>query len=226
MPTIDQSRSWYSQSDPVHGFDHILRVYRLADRIGQAEGADIEIVRAAVLLHDSASPVNQEHDFVQRSDRGKKENVHLRENHHHSSADFARQVLEKEGWPEQRIEAVLHCIRAHRFRDNREAPQTLEAKVVFDADKLDAIGAIGAARAIAYAASAGQPSYAQPSEQFLVSGQREPDEPHSSYHEFVFKLSHVKERLYTPTARSIGDERHRYLAEFYERLGREIRGEI
>ncbi len=224
MLTIDTARSWYPQDDPVHGFDHILRVYRLAERIARAEGADLEIVRAAVLLHDST-----QHSNFDRRQAGGKEAADLngkpRENHQYSSAEFARQVLVGEGWPEERIEAVLHCIRAHRFRDDREAPHTLEARVLFDADKLDAIGAIGAARAVAYAARAGQPSYAEPSEQFKTTGQREPGEPHSSYHEFLFKLCHLKDRLFTPTARFIGEERHRFLVEFYERLGREIAGE-
>ena len=53
MPTIDQARHWYPDLDPVHGFDHVLRVYRMAERLALAEGADIEIVHAAALLHDA-----------------------------------------------------------------------------------------------------------------------------------------------------------------------------
>ena len=53
MPTIEQARGWYSADDPVHGFDHVLRVYFMAERLAQAEGADLEIVRAAALLHDA-----------------------------------------------------------------------------------------------------------------------------------------------------------------------------
>ena len=56
MPTIEQARAWYPINDPVHGFDHVLRVYRLAERLAAAEGAELEIVRAAVLLHDAAPP--------------------------------------------------------------------------------------------------------------------------------------------------------------------------
>ena len=202
MLTPETARPWYPQDDPVHGYDHVLRVYHLAERIARAEGADLEIVRAAALLHDSS----------QRS----------AVSHQHSSADFARQVLEAEGWAGERIEAVLHCIRAHRFRDEVESPRTLEAKVVFDADKLDAIGAIGAARAIAYAVQAGQPAYAEPSDRFKSSGQREPGEPHSAYHEYIFKLRHIPGRLYTRTARLLAQRRSRFLAEFYEQLGAEI----
>jgi uncharacterized protein len=193
----------------VHGFDHVLRVYHLAERLAQSEGADLEIVRAAALLHDSSLPVPEPQE---------------RKNHQHASALFARQVLEAEGWAEARLEAVLHCIRAHRFREEREAPQTLEAKVIFDADKLDAIGAIGAVRAVAYAAVHGAPAYAEPSLRFRQTGQGEPGELHSSYHEYVFKLSRLKDRLFTPAARLIAEDRHRFLEEFYLRLVDECHG--
>jgi uncharacterized protein len=212
MPlTIEAARPWYPDHDPVHGFDHILRVYALAERICQREGADWEIVRAAVLLHDATPPEISEQAVN-------------RESHHYSSAEYAAQILQAEGWQPERIEEVCHCIRAHRFRDDREAPQTLEAKILFDADKLDAIGAIGVARAVAYAARSGNPPYWQVSEQFINTGQREPGELHSSYHEFIFKLRKLRERLFTPTAKTIGEERHRFMQAFYERLEAEVKG--
>lgn len=211
MITIEQAREWYPEEDAVHGFDHVLRVLAMAERLGRMEGADLEIVQAAVLLHD-AQPGEGQVGEAQRA------------NHHLNSAEFAGRLLRQEGWAEERIAAVQHCIRAHRFRDEREQPETLEAKVLFDADKLDAIGAIGAARAVAYAAQHGQPAYAQPSARFLESGQGEVGEVHSAYHEFVFKLARLKDRLYTQSARAIGEARHRYLEEFYFQLGEEISG--
>ncbi len=145
--------------------------------------------------------------------------------HHHASAEFAAQVLQAEGWLEERIAAVQHCIRAHRFRDRQEPPATLEAQVLFDADKLDAIGAIGVARAISFAAQAGQPVYAQPSRLFIETGQLEDGESHSAYHEYIYKLQKIKERLYTPAARRIAEERHRLMVEFFEQLAVEWKGE-
>jgi uncharacterized protein len=82
-------------------------------------------------------------------------------------------VLSDEGWPNGRIEAVQHCIRAHRFRGD-EAPQSLEAQILFDSDKLDVLGAFGIARTISYAIQAGEPIYATPSDKFLKTGDREP----------------------------------------------------
>ena len=64
------------------------------------------------------------------------------------------------------------------------------------------------------------------SERFRATGEREPGEPHTPYHEFVFKLARIKDRLYTPTARVIAAERHEYLEGFFERLGREVTGEL
>jgi uncharacterized protein len=210
MPTIEQARAWYIDSDSVHDFNHILRVYHMSERLAQAEGADLDIVHAAALLHD-----------VGETRPGSGE----RATHHFQSADFAAQVLKTEGWKEEPISAVQHCIRAHRFRDNREPPATIEAKVLFDADKLDVIGAVGVARAVAYATLAGQPFYAEPSLHFLATGQEEPGEHHSAYHEYIFKLCKIKERLFTSSARAIANDRDAYIAEYFKRLGAEMRGE-
>ena len=210
MLTLERARSWYPASDPVHGFDHIERVYFMAQRLAVEEGCDVEIVEAAALLHD----VEGSHPTDDAA----------RLAHQHASADFAHHILLAEGWQEDRIAAVEHCIRAHRFRDEREQPQTLEAQVLFDADKLDAIGAIGVARAIAFSLQAGQLVYSQPSGSFLQTGRLEPGEAHTAYHEYQFKLSKLKERLYTPTARRIAEGRHRAMQQFFEELADEMNG--
>ncbi|MRR31084.1 HD domain-containing protein, partial [bacterium] len=203
MLTLESARPWYPHTDPVHGIDHIERVYRMAERLALAEGADLEIVHAAALLHDieGSHPAGDE-----------------RVNHHLQSADIAAEILQGEGWSAERIAAVQHCIRAHRYRDDREPPATIEAKVLFDADKLDVLGAIGVARTIGYAVQAGQPIYAQPSAQFIATGKGEPGEPHSAYHEHLFKLSKVKDRLFTASARKIAVDRHAYLDAYFKRL--------
>lgn len=210
MLTLERAREWYPQRDPVHGFDHIQRVYLMAERLAKAEGADLEIVRAASLLHDieGSHPAGDE-----------------RHNHHQQSADIAAEILREEGWPPERIAAVQHCIRAHRYRDNREPPATLEAKVIFDADKLDVLGAIGVVRVLGYAIQAGQPAYAEPSQRFLETGEEEPGEPHSAYHEHLFKLRKVKDRLFTPAARAIAEQRHDFLEAYFTKLSSEFHGE-
>ncbi len=211
MPTLEQARAWYPDGDPVHGFDHVLRVYRMAEQIAALEGADLEIVRAAALLHDVRG------SETEGGDGG-------RADHHLESAQFARQILEAEGWPTGRIAAVEHCIRAHRFRGGAEAPGTIEAQVLFDADKLDVLGAIGVIRTVAYDVVVGQPIFAEPSAKFLASGEKEPGEPHSSYHEFLFKLRKVKALMHTRAALEIAEQRHRFMAEFFEQLAEEMAG--
>jgi uncharacterized protein len=210
--TIEEAGAWYADADPVHDIDHVMRVYRLSERIARDEGADLEIVRAAALLHDSKGSAPGTEGSA-------------RAEHHITSALYAREILSKKRWPEDKILAVQHCIRAHRFRGDAEPPQTLEAQVLFDADKLDVLGAIGAARTIAYAALDNQPTYAEPSPQFIQTGIKQSGEPHSSYHEFLFKLQHVKERMFTKTGKYLAEARHNYLVNFYQQLQAESRGE-
>jgi uncharacterized protein len=207
MPTIDQARGWYPENDPVHGFDHVLRVRRSAEEIGKELGADLEILSAAALLHDAsgADP---------REDRASHENA---------SAQFAEEILQEEGWPGDRIQDVVHCIVSHRYRGNQK-PESLEAKILFDADKLDVVGAFGVARTLGYAMQADQPMFAEPSDQFLESGETIHDEPHSAYHEYLFKLRNVKDRLHTEPARKLADEREKTLVGFFEQLAAEARG--
>jgi uncharacterized protein len=211
MPDIESARAWYGDSDPIHSFDHILRVYHMAEKIALAEGADLEIVRAAALLHDAEG--------------SNPDDKAARKLHHHASAEFAGEILRAEGWDAERIAAVQHCIRAHRFRDTSEPPQTLEARTLFDADKLDAIGAVGLMRVIAFTARVPRPIYFPPSQQFIETGKKEPDEPHSAYHEYLFKLSKLKERMFTPTGQAIALERHKVLEDFFQRLIAEWNGE-
>ncbi len=210
MPTVEQARAWYDPRDPVHGWDHVVRVLRLAERLGAELGADVEVLRAAALMHDASGAAPGE--------------AGGRAEHENDSAEFARSVLAQEGWPKDRSEAVADCIRAHRFR-GREQPRSLEAKILFDADKLDVMGAFGAARTIGYAVQAGTPIYAEPSERFRASGELEPGEAHSAYHEYLFKLRRVRERLQTEPARRMGEGRHRALAAFFEQMAAEARGE-
>ena len=209
MLTFEQARKWYPQEDAVHGFDHTERVVALCKKIGKAEGADMEILLTSALLHDA---------------RGSHPSEGVRDDHHIRSAEFAAKVLSKKNWPADRIKAVQHCILAHRFRSDKK-PSTVEAKVLFDADKLDVIGAIGVVRALAYAFQARQPAYAEPSRRFLETRETKPGEPHSAYHEYIYKLQQVSSKLLTPTAKKIAENRQRFLDSFFEELAEEMRGE-
>ncbi|MBN1919751.1 MAG: HD domain-containing protein [Anaerolineae bacterium] len=207
--SIEQARTLYTAADSVHDFDHILRVLNLAERIALAESADLSIVRAAALLHDW----------------GRAEAEAQRRDHAAEAAQRARAFLQGEANPAW-VEAVVHAIAAHRFR-NLPDPQTLEAQVLFDADKLDAIGAIGVARAYAYGGAHQQRLWAPTEAVDVARWQAEGDDPdqHTPVHEFLVKLSRLKDRLYTRTGKAIAEERHAYMAEFFRRLDAEVRGE-
>jgi uncharacterized protein len=209
MPTIDQARAWYQDNDQVHDFDHVLRVYRLAEVLAEQEGADPEIVRAAALLHDARSASGDDQ---------------VRMDHHEAAAIFAGKVLAAEGWPDDRIQAVQYCILTHRFRAEN-TPRTIEAKVLFDADKLDAIGAIGVARALAYAVLDGQPLYAEPSPTFHNALKTIEGEPYTAYHEYLFKLSRIHARLQTESGRRMAAGRHTFMKSFFQQLNAEIQGQ-
>lgn len=206
---LQSVHSLYPFADPVHGFDHIERVYRLCKVIGSEEGADMEILLTAALLHDcdGSDPASQKN----------------RAEHHLLSAERAGGILRAMDWKEGDIQKVQHCIRAHRFRKSEE-PHTIEAKALFDADKLDVIGAIGIARTIGYAVQAGEPIYCKPSEQFLTTGKLSEGEHHSVYHEYLFKLRNVHHTLYTETGRKLALGRHAFLDVFFKQLEDEVNG--
>jgi uncharacterized protein len=210
MLNLEIARQWYPLDDAVHGFDHIERVFHLCEKIGEIEDANLEVVRAAALLHDS---------------QGSAPDGSERANHHLLSAEFAGQVLKNEGWAENKIQAVQHCIRAHRFRHNGEEPSTIEARVLFDADKLDVIGAIGAARTLGYALKAGTPFFSEPSLKFMQTSEEEPGELHSAYHEYLFKLRKISSLLYTKTGRHLATHRQRFLNQYFDELAAESRGQ-
>lgn len=107
MIEIKEARQYYEGTDAAHDFDHVLRVLGLAERIGQAEGADMEVLRAAVLLHD-----------VARTDEMSTRFCHAR-----AGAERACQILA--GQPADKVEAMAQAIAGHRFRDGA-IPQTLD----------------------------------------------------------------------------------------------------
>jgi len=217
--SLESVRPYYPANDIVHGIDHIERVYALAKRISAKENANWKIVQAAVLLHDAQPP--------QATFSAVNGMTNPRAQHQTDSATLAAQLLSDAGWDAPLIEAVIHCIRSHRFRNSAEKPSTLEAQILFDADKLDAIGAVGVARAVAYATQQGEPFYAMPSQQFCETGVLAEGERHSAYHEFIYKLIKLPTLLYTNTARQLAQERQALMIQFFEHLKQECEpGEI
>ncbi len=209
MLTIDEAKTYYHGAESAHDFDHVLRVLALAERLARAESADLAIVRAAALLHD-----------MTRAD----EDAGRGGDHAQTAAMRAREILLARGVAPERAGAVAHAIAAHRFRGST-APQTLEAKILFDADKLDSLGAIGVARAYAVSGALNQRLWSATAPD-AVATREQHNSNHTAAAEFVVKLSKVRERIFTATARQIAEERHAFMAEFFARLEREVKGEI
>ncbi len=204
----EEARNLYAAGDAAHDFDHVARVTRLALKIAAAEGADATVVRLAALLHDlpAAHAVGAD----------------ARLHHHHAAAEAAAALLHRRGAGNELVEQVVHCIRTHRFRDQSELPQTLEARVLYDADKLDAMGAIGVARAFAFAGSHNNRLWSVPWDAIAPEGARPAGYEYTPVHEYVFKLRRLQATLYTTTGRALGETRHQVMAAFFARLDAEM----
>lgn len=202
--TDEEARRLYAVGDAAHDFDHVLRVTRLAIHIAQAEGADVAVVRLAALLHDVPTP---------NADR---------DDHHRAAAEFARRWLSTRGLGTEAVAAVVHAIEAHRFRDQSVRPATLEAQCLYDADKLDSIGAIGVARAFAYAGAHGNRLWTEAWSATPSADAKPTGADYTPVHEYVYKLRHLLATLHTETARRLGVDRHAFMQAFFDRLDAEM----
>ena len=191
-------------AEPAHDFGHVRRVAASARTIAEAEGADLDVVLPAALLHELFS-LPKDHPDSPRSGL--------------LCAERAADVLRGEGCPEPRLEAIAYCIRVHPFSLG-VVPQTLEAKVLQDADRLDALGAVGIARCFAVGASLGRPFY-DPEDPFART--RPLDDKQWTLDHFYRKLLRLPETLHTPTARAMARERTAFLEAFLAQWEREIR---
>lgn len=228
--TDNEARALYHAGDAAHDFDHVWRVTVMAMRLAHEEGADGTTVRLAALLHDVPVPDDGAEDKdvedkdAQDVDVQRATVQNNRRAHHLAAADFARKWLMARGMGTEQVANVVHCIEAHRFRDQSVQPQTIEAKCLYDADKLDSIGAIGIGRAFAYAGAHDNRLWSEawsavPPDQAKPTG-----EEYTPVHEYVYKLRRILATLTTQSARRIGAERHRFMIAFFDRLDAEMQG--
>lgn len=206
--------------DSAHDYDHTLRVYRNCMLIAEEEGgANLEILQAASLLHDIARTLED------ADDSGKTDHALL-------GADMGCSILVNMGYDVQFAEAVKHVIATHRYRAENP-PKTLEAKILFDADKLDALGAIGIARSFAIAGKVGERLYYEGSvEEYVkenlvggtIHGRIKDTSKHSFQMEYALKFKHLPERMYTAAAKRLATERLQFMETFIEQLVREVNG--
>jgi uncharacterized protein len=207
---------------PSHDFSHVMRVYNLCLSIAKEEKeVDLEVLKASTLLHDIA---RRQEDLDKT---GKIDHAIL-------GAEMAEKILKKLGYPKEKIERIKHCIGTHRYKGNLK-PETIEAKILFDADKLDVCGAIGIARSACWVGENKAKIYSNISlskyiKENILGGKLPGRIIDSSKHalniEYKIKLKDIQKRLFTKKAKEIAKGRAQFMKQFFERLEKEIKGEL
>ena len=208
LSILKEAKKILSSAKGSHDFDHTMRVYNLCIHIGKKEKANLEILKLSSLLHDIG--------------RKEEDNANGKICHAEKGAEMAGKILKKYNYNPEKIKKIIHCIASHRFR-GKTSPKTLEAKILFDADKLDSIGAVGIGRAFLFAGEIGSKLH---NSKIEILKTKEYSKEDTAYREFTFKLKHIKERMLTEEGKKLAKERHEFMIEFFERLKREVRGSL
>ena len=198
-----RARAACDGADSAHDWQHVLRVAENARTIGLAEGARLEVVIAAALLHELFNHPKDHPDSARSGD---------------VCAEHATELLRAEGWSDELVEPIAYAIRVHGF-SRGISPTTLEARVLQDADRLDAIGAIGIARCFATCAVMKRPLY-DPDDPFCE--RRSPDDKLWGLDHFHRKLLRIGDGLHTAAARRLAADRTAFMHAYLDALRREV----
>lgn len=194
-----KARELYPATDPSHDFLHIRRVVSMAMKLAREEGADTMVVLPASYFHDFVN--------MPKNDPRRKQASAL-------SGEAAVEYLGSVGYPGRHSGAIRHAIMAHSFSAGILC-ETIEAKVVQDADRLDSLGAIGIARCFTTSTLMGRPYY---HEHDFLAGNRPLDDKNYAVDHFFVKLFQVAEMLQTATAREEGARRVAFMKDYLEQL--------
>lgn len=199
----EKSQGFFKHSH--HDKSHVERVYNLAVHIAKEENADLDVVKAAALLHDVARTMEDEGQILDHASKG---------------AEIAKKILIEVGFPKEKTVQVLHCIEVHRFRKGMK-PESLEAKILQDADRLDILGAVGIARVLTRGGWSNLPIY----DPMIPPKDKYDGKSLTSVNHIYEKILKVKDTINTKTARQIAEQRHKFVEEFLDKLLREWKGE-
>ena len=190
--------------DSAHDKEHVYRVLYLAlDIAGQEPETNTDVLIAACLLHDIGRQAQYVDPTVCHAEYG---------------ARMAETYLSEQGFDPVFVRHVCECIRCHRFRKN-SPPESLEAKILFDADKLDATGAMGIARTLLYNGKMDEPLYSLTEHGLLSDGRG--DHTPSFFQEYHYKLAKLYDRFYTQRGRELAEQRRSHAEGFFDNLFRE-----
>jgi uncharacterized protein len=201
--TLEEVRIMYESADPAHDFSHIMRVYRSAQKIGKAEGADMRVLLLAALLHD----VGAESKLSEKTSEF--DDLRLQ---------IAEDFLKKNGLSEDLRKRVLYAIDVHNFSKGI-VPATGEARILQDADRLDAMGAIGIARVFITGGAMGRKFYS-PEDPFCKT--RAPEDKMWNLDHFFKKILKLESGMHTDTARRMARRRTEVMKQYLEDLENEI----
>ncbi|MFK8013599.1 MAG: HD domain-containing protein [Marinicellaceae bacterium] len=190
-------------ADAAHDAAHVQRVAVNAIKFSEIEKANLEIVLPAVWLHDCVS-VSKSSDLRSKASQ--------------LSAEKAEQLLNQWNYPTQHMNAIKHAIAAHSYSANI-TPETLEAKIVQDADRIDSIGAIGVARMMMVGGKMDCTLYHE-SDPFCIH--REPQDRSWTVDHFYSKLLKLNSGFHTQAAKNEAQRRHDYMLNFLKQLESEI----
>lgn len=190
--------------DGAHDCQHIYRVLYSALDIAKDYKVDMDVLIAACLLHD----IGREAQFKNKKC-----------NHAVVGADMAYKYLCELGWDQSKANHVKECISTHRYRSDNLL-KTIEAKILFDADKLDVTGALGIARTMAYKGIVSEPFYSVDDSGNVLDGNG--DEPPSFFKEYNWKLKNVYDKFFTNRAKEIAEKRRKTSIDFYESMYKEV----
>ena len=199
---ISYVKEFFEEDYSGHDFYHTLRVYNLAKYIANIEKCDKELVCLSALLHDV-----DDYKIV-----GKEEEPFFN----------AKKFLRNENYPDNRIEKICHIISQVSYKGkDTVTPDTIEGKIVQDADRLDAIGAIGIARTFAYGGNHKTPIHIPNMEHKEdMTAEEYYNNNGTTINHFYEKLLKLKDLMNTDTAKNMAKHRHEYmetfLKEFYD----------
>jgi uncharacterized protein len=190
--------------DPAHDFYHIMRVYKNAKIIGRYERTNMDILLPAVLLHDIVMHPKGSAKSSKSADE---------------SADLAEDILQTYGYPQDEITQICYCIRMHSY-SKKFVPASIEGKILQDADRLDALGAIGIARTFSVGGSENRKLY-NANDPFYRTV-REVDDIQWTLDHFQTKLLKLEYSMHTETGKKMAQERTSFMLLFIRQLQKEI----
>lgn len=214
-------RELAKNNDPAHDISHVQRVFNLAQVIAKDEKeVDLQILELATLLHD----IGEAKELDDPS--GKTDHALI-------SAEMAGKLLKNCGLEKDKIEHIKKCITSHRYKTEHR-PETIEAKILFDADKLDSLGAIGVARAFCWVGKNNANiykkvninKYIKNNANGKINGRIQDKTKHSPQIELAVKWKNLGKKLFTKTAKKIYKNRLKFLEDFLNRLESEIKGDL